>query len=56
MDQVSIKSTNIFHCKTRQNVPKFGFLDSGVNPTIMSYNASTVKIYNATSNLVRFYA
>jgi hypothetical protein len=26
MDQVSIKYTNIFHCKTLQNVPKFGFL------------------------------
>jgi hypothetical protein len=26
MDQVSIKYTNIFHCKTRQNLPKFGFL------------------------------
>jgi hypothetical protein len=26
MDQVSIKYTNIFHCKTHQNFPKFGFL------------------------------
>jgi hypothetical protein len=26
----------------------------GANPTIVSYNASAVKIYNATSNLVRF--
>jgi hypothetical protein len=26
MDQVSIKYTNIFHCKTLQNLPKFGFL------------------------------
>jgi hypothetical protein len=25
MDQVSIKYTNIFHCKTLQNLPKFGF-------------------------------
>jgi hypothetical protein len=25
-----------------------------VNPTIVSYNASAVKIYNATSSLVRF--
>jgi hypothetical protein len=26
----------------------------GPNPTIVSYNASVVKIYNATSSLVRF--
>jgi hypothetical protein len=26
MDQVSIKSTNIFRCKTVQNLPKFGIL------------------------------
>jgi hypothetical protein len=26
MDLVSIKYTNIFHCKTLQNLPKFGFL------------------------------
>jgi hypothetical protein len=26
MDQVSISFTNIFHCKTLQNLPKFGFL------------------------------
>jgi hypothetical protein len=26
MDQVSIKYANIFHCKTLQNLPKFGFL------------------------------
>jgi hypothetical protein len=26
MDQVSIKYTNIFHCKTLKNFPKFGFL------------------------------
>jgi hypothetical protein len=29
-------------------------LQLGANPTIVSYNASTVKIYNATSNLDRF--
>jgi hypothetical protein len=40
---------------------KFGFLSneftnrtSGPNPTIASYNASVVKIYNATSRSVRF--
>jgi hypothetical protein len=27
---------------------------AGANPTIMSYNAKAVKIYNATSSLVRF--
>jgi hypothetical protein len=26
----------------------------GANPTILSYNASAVKIYSATSNTVRF--
>jgi hypothetical protein len=26
----------------------------GANPTTVSYNASVVKIYNATSSLVRF--
>jgi hypothetical protein len=29
-------------------------LDSGANPTTMSYNASAVKIYSATSSLVHF--
>jgi hypothetical protein len=29
-------------------------LNLGANPTIASYNASAVKIYNATSSLVRF--
>jgi hypothetical protein len=24
-DQTAIKYTNIFHCKTLQNLPKFGF-------------------------------
>jgi hypothetical protein len=35
----------------------FGHPDSrrsGPNPTIVSYNASAVKIYNATGNLLRF--
>jgi hypothetical protein len=26
MDQVSVKYTNIFHCKTLRNLHKFGFL------------------------------
>jgi hypothetical protein len=26
MDQVSVKHTNVFHCRTLQNVPNFGFL------------------------------
>jgi hypothetical protein len=29
-------------------------LTSGANPAIVGYNASEVKIYNATSKLVRF--
>jgi hypothetical protein len=29
-------------------------LTPGPNPTIVSYNATAVKIYNATSSLVRF--
>jgi hypothetical protein len=29
-------------------------ITSGANPTIVSYNTSAVKIYNATSSLVRF--
>jgi hypothetical protein len=28
--------------------------ESGSNPTIVRYNASTVKIYKATGSLVRF--
>jgi hypothetical protein len=35
-------------------VPKFDALRPGANPTTSSYNASVVKIYNATSSLVRF--
>jgi hypothetical protein len=30
------------------------FLHPGADPTIVSYNASAVKIYNDTSSLVRF--
>jgi hypothetical protein len=29
-------------------------LEPGANPTIASYNASAVKIYNATGSLARF--
>jgi hypothetical protein len=32
----------------------FKKLPSGANPTALSYNASALKIYNATRNLVRF--
>jgi hypothetical protein len=31
MDQVSIKSTNFFQCKTLQNLPKFGFFGLKTN-------------------------
>jgi hypothetical protein len=31
MDQVSIKYNNIFHCKTLQNLPKFGFFGLKTN-------------------------
>jgi hypothetical protein len=31
-----------------------GAVIAGANPTIVSYNASAVKIYSATSSLVRF--
>jgi hypothetical protein len=35
--------------------PLRGWVPSaGVNPTIVSYNAGTVKIYNTKSSLVRF--
>jgi hypothetical protein len=26
IDQTSVKYTNVFHCKTLQNIPKLGFL------------------------------
>jgi hypothetical protein len=29
-------------------------IKAGANPTTVSYNASVVKIYNATNSLVRF--
>jgi hypothetical protein len=29
-------------------------MKSGVNPTIMSYNASAVKMYDAANSLMRF--
>jgi hypothetical protein len=32
----------------------FGLINPGANPTIVSYIASPVKIYNATSSLARF--
>jgi hypothetical protein len=39
-----------------ERVTKEGFATSpdGANATIVSYNASFVKIYNATSSLARF--
>jgi hypothetical protein len=37
---------------TTQNGTKLHF--PGANPTIVSYNASVVKIYKATSGLARF--
>jgi hypothetical protein len=39
MDQVSIKYTYIFHCKTLQNLPKFGFFGLKTNhlATLMIY-------------------
>jgi hypothetical protein len=59
-----MKYINIFHCKTLQNLHKFGFMVwiqtvwqpwyPGANPTIVSYNASAAKIYNAKSSLLRF--
>jgi hypothetical protein len=36
-----------------ENIPS-GNPVPGANPTIVSYNASAVKIYNATSSIVRF--
>jgi hypothetical protein len=36
------------------NKNKRGNLGSGANPSIVSYNTIAVKIYNATSSLVRF--
>jgi hypothetical protein len=54
-------------CNAKTHLKHFGLLQRhffvnsaavgmapGVNPTTVSYNASVVKIYNATSNLVRF--
>jgi hypothetical protein len=33
-------------------LPGYVFLIAGANPTIVSYNAGVVNIYNATSSLV----
>jgi hypothetical protein len=63
IDQMFIKYANMFNCNSLQKLPKMGSLVwklSGNtfyvrdNPTIVSYNASAAKIYNATSSLVRF--
>jgi hypothetical protein len=37
-----------------RRLPRGPSLKPGANPTIVSYNASVVKIYNVTSSLVRF--
>jgi hypothetical protein len=40
--------------KTLPNVLIFKCFQPGANPTTVSYNASVVNIYNATSSLVHF--
>jgi hypothetical protein len=56
MDQVSIKYTDIFHCKTLQNLHKFGFLvwkQTIWQPCPVPH--PTTSIYNATNSLARFW-
>jgi hypothetical protein len=50
MNQVSIKYTNIFHCKTLQNLPKFGFLVSG-NSAVNQYQHLAMQKTNWTHRL-----
>jgi hypothetical protein len=38
----------------RLKITQRKFTQSGANPTVVIYNASAVKIHNATSSLVRF--
>jgi hypothetical protein len=38
----------------RKHQPKGRAAEPGANSTTLSYNASVVKIYNATNSLVRF--
>jgi hypothetical protein len=40
--------------ESKQSPKDRNFAQSGANPTIVFYNAGAVKIYNATSSLVRF--
>jgi hypothetical protein len=47
-----ITSVPEVYWKNDQNVAK-KTLNPGANPTVVSYNASVVKIYNATSGLYR---
>jgi hypothetical protein len=53
MEKSSINFKNpVFSKQARR--PKFFIPLTQINPTILSYNASAVKIYNATSNHLRF--
>jgi hypothetical protein len=47
------KSWATFQKTVQGKHPLGEWAKSGANPTIVSYNASAVKIYNATSSLVR---
>jgi hypothetical protein len=54
-DVISAVRTELFSKKEPNMFQKLHNLElSGANPTIVSYNTSVVKIYNATSSLVRF--
>jgi hypothetical protein len=40
-------------CQSNRRLPLVGGLTSGANPTIVSYNASVVKIYSAVNSMAR---
>jgi hypothetical protein len=59
MDQVSIKYTYIFHCKTIQNLPKVGFLKTNHLATLdYPYSHLVLHMYICTkkyTRLLKFY-
>jgi hypothetical protein len=54
MKKASLNIRRTLLINQTMNLQAVNLCRAGANPTIASYNASAVKIYNATSSLVRF--
>jgi hypothetical protein len=60
MDQVSIKYANTFHCKTLQNLPKFGFWfenEPSGNPAVGTFTTAGMSAWSDETDIfIHFFA